>query len=324
MVNSATHKLWWGAGVADTMWGPPWGGFFCRTQIDILKQSGATAVRIMLDKRPWDTNDTSNILGLKYRDYVKQLVAWCKPELKVQLDLSKDSSQWTDDYGWAQKKAIIETPALRTAWINWGKAVISHCNPDAIGLMGEPGGDGQTTTFNYYYDNFVIPSLNAYRAVDPNIIVFVMPMPFHDLSGFVTRPINDDKAIYEYHFYYNPKITSASQVQLDMLDAYAKGDLVAAKGYLFDYFDWKFSGLPKDRINIGELGVLGMTGDDPSSILTNWRAFMQDCYDYVEQQQLQGLFQFGITKKYYCMLGPGTNYTELTPYGELWAQNCPV
>jgi hypothetical protein len=324
IVNSTTHKLWWGAVVSDTAWAP-WGHIFNKTQIDILKQSGATAVRIMLDKKAWDTADTGNVLGVAYRDYIKQLVAWCKPELKVLLDLSLDTSNpsWTDDYGMVAKKEIITTSALRTAWINWGKAVISYCNPDAIGIMNEPGGSGETTTFNYYYDNFVTPSINAYRSINPNIIVFVMGMPFWDLSGFITRPIADSNVIYEYHFYYNyPVVGSASQLQINMSNAYGEGRLTEAKNYLNQYLNWKFSGLPKARIYIGEVGVLGMTGAVPSD--PNWNAFMQDSYDYTKQQQLHGLVQYAIARTRYNMLDPSTSYTTLTPYGELWAQNCPV
>jgi len=319
IVNSATHELWWGTSVSNTAWTYDLSRIG-NTQINIVKQCGATAIRIMLDKYAWD-----NIAN--YKDYVKQLVAWCKPELKVLLDLSRDTSHpsWTDDYGWAAKKQIITTPTLRTAWINWGKAVISHCNPDAIGLMGEPGGGGETTTFDYYYDNFVIPSINAYRSVNPNIVVFVMGMPFWDLTGFVTRPIADSNAIYEYHFYYNyPVVGSASQLAINMANAYGEGRLTEAKNYLTQYFDWKFSGLPKSRINFGELGVYGHeTGADyPTD--PNWDALMKDTYYYIKQKQLQGLFQYGIGGTHYSMLDPSTSYTTLTPYGELWAQNCPV
>jgi hypothetical protein len=323
IVNSGEHKLWWGAGVSDTAWAS-WGSFFGKTQIDILKQFGSTAVRILLDKKAWDTNDTGNVLGLPYPDYIKRLVAWCKPELKVLLDLTKDSATWIDDFGWAAKKEIITTSALRTAWINWGKAVISYCNPDAIGIMNEPGGQGQTTTFDYYYDNFVTPSINAYCSVNPNIIVFVMGMPFWDLSGFVTRPIADSKVIYQYHFYYNYPIdpSGTSQLYYNMSQAYGESRLAYAKSYLTQYLNWKFSGLPKTRINMAELGVMMTKGQTVPSKL-NWDAFLIDSYDYAKQY-LAGSFQWGFTKAKELMLDPSTSYTTLTPYGQLWAQECPV
>jgi len=250
-------------------------------------------------------------------------VAWCKPELKVLLDLARDSRTWEGDFGWYAKKEIITTSTLRTAWINWGKAVISYCNPDAICIMAEPGGEGQTTTFDYYYDNFVIPSINAYRSINPNIIVFVMGMPFHDLSGFATRPINDDKVIYEFHFYYQYPIPySASPLQINMSNAYATGNLMDANNYLIQYFDWKFSGLPKTRVNIAEIGVIMADGQTVPST-PNWDVFLIDSYDYAKQY-LAGMFQWGFTKGKEPMLDPSTSYTTFTPYGQLWAQNCPV
>jgi hypothetical protein len=151
-----------------------------------------------------------------------------------------------------------------------------------------------------------------------------MSMPFWDVGGFATRPIDDSNVIYEYHFYYDYPMDpdSTSQLCYDMSQAYGEGRLTEAKTFLTQYLNWKLSGLPKDRVNIGELGVLGMTGVEPSD--PNWDAFMQDAYDYIEQQQLAGLFQYAIARTRYNMFDPATDYTTYTPYGALWAQNCPT
>jgi len=323
IVNSATHKLWWGVTVSDAAW-EPWGSYFCRTQIDLLKQSGATAIRIMLDKNAWYNRDVGNILGITFPDYIKQLVEWCKPEIKVLLDLTRDTSNpsWITSPGWTAELEIITSSPLRTEWINWGKEVISYCKPDAIGIMNEPGGDGETTSFDYYYDNFVIPSINAYRSIDPNISIFVMGMPFYDLNGYVDRPINDDKVFYQYHFYYDyPPNPKASQLQKNLCNAYGEGRLSEARNYLNQFFDWKFTGLPKLRIHIAECGPKMTKGQTVPSI-PNWDAFLIDTYDYAKQH-LNGLFQYGFTKGKYLMLYPSTSYSTFTPYGQLWAQNCP-
>ncbi|MCW3997061.1 MAG: glycoside hydrolase family 5 protein [Candidatus Bathyarchaeota archaeon] len=321
--TNTEHGFWWGTVVSDTAW-EHWGSYFSEIQIDILKQSGATAVRIMLDKSAWDSKDTNNVLSIPYPDYIKKVVEWCNPEIRVLLDLTRDTSNpsWTSDAGFPAKLEIITTSSLRNKWINWGKEVISYCNPDAIGLMNEPGGGGQKTTFDYYYDNFVIPSINAYRAIDPNISIFVMSMPFIDLSGFAQRPINDPNVFYEWHLYYDSdvQLEDTSTRYYNTVYAYVDGNLAEAKDYLYQYFDWKFSGIPSNKINIGECGVASMSGDVPTD--PNWDAFMKDLYSYTKEHGLNGMFQYGFTKRYYRMLY--TTYQTLNPYGDFWAQNVPV
>jgi hypothetical protein len=321
IINNATHKFWWGPAVSNTAWGYNyWGNSFGEAQIEVLKRNGATAVRFMLDKYAWDLGSTANVLHIPYKDYIKQLVAWCKPELKVLLDLSRDSRTGNDWDTGTGKAEVIQNSALRTAWINWGKSVIAYCKPDAIGLMNEPRGD---VSFNYYYDNFVIPSINAYRSVNPNIIVFVMSIPFHDLSGYATKPINDEKVVYQFHFYYNyPVSGSASQLAVNMANAYGEGRFVEARNYLTQYFNWEFSGLPKNRIAFGELGVYGRDwSTEPTD--PNWQIFMEDAFDYAKENGLYGCFQYAVGRTYYCMLDPATGYTTLTPYGQTWADNSP-
>jgi hypothetical protein len=311
-VSESSTELWWGAVVSDTAW-EICGSYFGKTQIDIMKESGATAVRIMLDKHAWDTRDNRNNLGIPYPDYIRLLVEWSKPELRVYLDLTRDSSM--EPFESAEKKQVIETPDLRTAWIEWGKEVISYCSPDAIGVMNEPHG----TSFEYYYDNFVSPSIEAYSSIDPNISIFVMSNPFHDIGAFVSRPINNNKVIYEFHIYYiypvNPE--EVSELQFNLMQAYGEGRLEEARDYLFEYLNWKFGTLPKDRINIAECGIW-------NSSLPNWKVFMQDLYDYAKEYQIHGLLQYAFSKGNYLMLDPSTSYTILTEYGQFWADNCPV
>lgn len=320
VINPPSNQ-WWGAVVSDTAW-QPWGYSFKDTQINIMKQSGATAVRIMLDRQAWITNDTSNVLHTSYRDYIKQLVQWAKPELRVLLDLTRDTSWGSSE--WEAKTQIITNETLRSGWISWGKEVISHCQPDAIGLMNEPGGGGAMTTFDYYYDNFVIPSINAYRIVDPNIRIYVMGMGFWDLIGFASRPLNDSGVYYEYHIYYDypvdPNVASPRYYQ--MSQAYGEGRLAEARDYLWQYLDWKFGSIPKSKIAIAESGVI-MLRDETVPSKPNWNYFMKDLYDYAKQKGMLGLYQYAFGRHYYQMLDPSTQYTTLTPYGQLWAQNCP-
>jgi hypothetical protein len=318
-VNSAraaafsTSNSWWGAAVSDTGW-DRWGSFFRDAQIGIMKEAGATAVRIMLDKYPWDTKNTGNCLGIPYPDYIKQLVAWSKPELKVELELALDSRN--GDFAWQQKEKVLTTPSLRSEWINWGKSVIAYCKPDAICIMGEPGGGGSTLTFDYYYNNFVVPSISAYRSVDQEIGIFVMGYPFYDLSGFFNKPVVNDATVYYcIHGYYNPS-TDSSPVET----AYALGDFVKGKQLLYQEMDKRLGPLPKSRVCFHEFGVdWGVAYPDEP----NWKVFSKDLYDYVSNRQMLGLFQFAFSKVTYQMIDSRTGYSKLTDYGQFWADNLP-
>ena len=309
-----THKFMWGAVVSDTAWGADYPGcYFGENQVKILATSGATAVRIMLDKNSWSGD----------KDYIKQLVDWCHNEgLDVLLDLTRDSSM--NPFEAPEKQQVIESSSMRTAWIDWGKEVIAYCNPDAIGLMNEP----YYPDFAYYFDNFVVPSIGAYRAVDPNVIIFVMGLSPTDIGGFAAGGygdslLADDKVIFEWHIYftYPMSLSDTSQIWYNTCTSYGEGNLADAKNYLQQYLAWKFSGFPLTKINVAELGCASMTEDVPSQ--PHWDVFMQDFYDYVAENELNGLFQYAVSTKYYRMFDYTTDYTTLTPYGELWCQNCP-
>ena len=286
---------WWGVVVSDTAW-KRWGSYFGETQIDILKQSRATGVRIMLDKHPWETGDTQNVLGIPYKDYIKQLVDWCKPDMKVYLCLTRDST--TGSFGYFEKYQVITTSDLSEAWIDWGKEVIAYCQPNAIGIMNEPASKDYDPGMDYYINNFVIPSIQAYRSIDQNIIVFVTATPTWHVQLFEDYPINDEKVIYEYHTY----------------------NFFTSRQIAFDYLDWKTGSLPKHRFIIGEFG-LEMYTDEKEPRYENWRDSQKYVYDYVKENDLLGCFQYGFTKSHYIMLDPDTHHTTWTPYGQWWVDN---
>jgi len=326
------NTLWWGAVVSDTAWGNigttssyRYGSFFSDTQINLLQQNGATAFRIMLDKEPWDQNDNKNIYALTYKDYIRQIVVDCQNRgIKVILDLTRDSSMGDDFDTNSAKSQVIETSFLRAAWINWGKEVVSYCNPDGIGIMNEPRGD---VTFDYYYDNFLIPSITAYRTVDPNIDIFVMSMPFYAVENFAGRPINDDKVFYQYHLYYRYPMSDASSSIINACDAYGEGRLLEAKNYLYQYLDAKFFTIPKNKIILGEIGpyeysdAIWVDGLPDPVNTPNWDTFLRDICTYVKDSGLKGSFQYAIAKYRYIMLDPRTGYTTFTPYGTVWSQS---
>ena len=309
--TSEPTELWWGVVVSDAGWSSPWGKYFSQAQIDLLKENGATTVRIMLNKEPWYSGDTNNVLGIPYRDYIKQLVQWCRPELKVILDLTRDGN----DFSWQDKRDVIQNSQKRQSWINWGKDVVAHCKPHGIGIMNEPT---TAVDFDQFYNEFVVPSIQTYRTVDSEIQVFVMQAA--PPSKFEGRDIIDLPYVHiEFHVYYDPhsEYRSARDWELD----YEDGNLETAKAKLWKWLDTKIGSIPKNKIFLGEVGVRMENGETTPS-LPNWDVFLKDMYDYTTKKHMVGLTQYGFTKRYYLMLNP-PDYTTWTTYGESWTQNNP-
>lgn len=317
---------YWGLVVSNTAWGYDyWGSFFGKTQIDIIKQNKANGINIMLDKYAWELDSTSNVLGIPYKDYIKQLVQWCKPELNVILCLTRDSRTggywgYADSPTEGKGAVILNYNGQRDEWIAWGKEVVAYCKPKGIGIMNEPHGGGGEITFDYYYDNFLMPSINAYRSVDPEISVLVMPYPFYSLELFNNRPIDDPNVYYEWHLYYPQGYPySGSHLYLNnAINAYYESNLYEGKQWLYKYLDdFKFGNLPRDRIYWGEAGCYGMTTWEPTQ--PNWEVWLDDCYEYTRNRGMVGITQYAAGVGHYCIFDPNTDYTTLTPYGQAWA-----
>ena len=334
-IKARANEMLWGAVVSNTAWGSidssssyRYGSYFSKTQINLMHQNGATALRIMLDKAPWDANDVKNIYSVPYKDYIKQLVTEShNAGIKVILDLTRDSSMGEDFDTGTAKAQVITTPSLRTAWINWGEEVVSYCKPDAIGIMNEPRGD---VSFDYYYNSFLTPSINAYRSVDSDVNIVVMSMPFYSVENFAKKPIDDAKVLYEFHIYYYCPMSNSGEYYKMACEAYGTGKLSEAKNCLFKYFDAKFSGIPTNRIIFGEFGPYEFTdatwvnGLPDETRTPNWDAFLQDVYNYAQDRELNGAFQYSIGFSQYLMLDPRTDYTTFTPYGAVWAHHQPI
>jgi len=260
----------------------------------------------MLDKGGWVNNDTSNVLGIYYKDYIKQLCEWCSPQIKVLLDLAMDGA----DFGSARKIQMMRTPSLRSAWIEFGRDVISHCHPDAILILDEPCvqsdiDEGFITEEQYRL--FVNESIEAYRSVDPDITVFVFGIPFKYLSVFHDNPLPYENVVYVLNFpYYSGPGTG-------WRDYYYNGQLGEGLTDLYENLDWKF-GVMKGRDSF--CLTAGVREYQPN----NWDALMLDVYEYCKTNDIY-FFQFAFSKWKWSMLME--DHTQFNDVGQLWAENVP-
>jgi hypothetical protein len=322
-----SRVLWWGVVSGSTAWGAD---FVTPSQIGLVADAGATSIRIMLDKNDWATNSVFG--GQSYKDYIKTLVdSGHGRNLNVVLDLCRDSgTSWGADFDLKGKDEVITNSVKRQEWIEWGKDVISYCKPDAIGIMNEPRGGG--TTFDYYYANFVLPSISAYKSAAQsvgisNFKIFVMPYPFSDayrLAG--TSIISDSSVIVELHLYYDPFITGHPDY-VSACNSFYSGDIAAGVSFLNNYLNYKLEGLPLDKVNLAEVGVFRnsdhLWATDPSSEYGEWREFMNAVYDYAYTNGLHGLHQYQLAGNIYTILTPYT-FDNYTTYGKIWADNVPT
>jgi hypothetical protein len=298
------RNIWWGICVVDTAF-QPWGSYFTDTQINLMKSAGATGIRIMLDRNPWINNDTSNILGVQYRDYIKELREWCSPQIKVMLDLAMDGS----DFNSTKKIQMMINPSLRLDWIKFGCDAVSHCHPDAICILDEPCNEADVDTGSIteeQYRLFVEESIEAYRSIDPEITVFVFGVPFKYLFMFHDDPLPYENVVYALNFPYYAGPDS------DAADLYYRGLLEEGRAALYRNLDWKF-GIMKGRDSL--CLTAGVREYKPD----NWDALMRDVYEYCKANGIHFL-QFAFSKWKWSLLN--TDYGSFNEIGRLWADNC--
>ena len=122
-----------GVVVGQTAWYPT---FFSKAQIDLLALK-TNHIRLMLNKRLWESGDTGNPLHVPYKQYISQLAAWIKQaKMHLQVDLAREAN---DDLGTEiLPSVIIVDPAKCQDWINWGKDVVATLMPGSLTIMNEP------------------------------------------------------------------------------------------------------------------------------------------------------------------------------------------
>lgn len=306
-----SSSVYWGAWASDTAW-ETYGSYFSEIQIQLLKDAGANVLFVALDKKAWDDNVWVDNVQKSYRDYIKQLVDWSEPERTVlSLHIDHTYAEWHS----AEKNSIVKTPALRRAWIEWGKEVIIHCDPWGILIMDEPGRDLQDYPLSQAeYSEFADECINEFRTVDPEIVCITYGgggPGNRDLSYFFDHPLAQDGIFYTMVAYY----CLEGDFAYDWTWAYEQGDAERARTLLYTYLDEALGPLRSEVIlSVGTAGP----EDNPSNLPPNWKIAMKDFYDYAEQRNLAGIVQWACTKRLQWNL-LASNFMSLSEIGEFWA-----
>lgn len=307
----------WGVCVGDTYY-KVYGRYFSLHQINLVQDAGGNAFRLMLDKHPWDVNDTGNIYGISYRDYVKRIIEEChNAGIKVMVDLAR----WFGVTGTGEGKIpILRSDAKRRAWVDWGSDVINHVNPDSILFMDEPCSEGQMIEAGLTteeYRGYVIEAIEQWRNTNPNIAIAVMGVPFKYLSMFHDEPLPYNKIVYLLNYpYYSGSYGGENDWRYRYWNAVTQDDLDLAKVFLHRRLDNKFGGLKGRNLICCTVGV-GREAPYPN----NWTHCMKATYEYCKANNVI-LYQYAFSKHYWNILSD--DWMSFNEIGRFWAENTPT
>lgn len=300
----------WGITVADTCWGDlrytpsGYGSFFSKHQIDLVANAGANHIRLQINKEPWDSGDTTNIYGIPYRDYIKQLVQEMHDVgIYVRMELAQYGCSVSNPDHVCSANAKIQMvrdthPVVSSQdWIDWGTEVLQYIPEiDMITNIDEPSSKTAQLEENapYFSDDwreFCIRCIEAWRAVRPNVAICVMGAPFYYLDQFfLGGGTLEDGGIYInrkgplpyeniYYGFHRPYYTGWGST---FSNYYYAGDLTTGRSALRNNLDVKM----KPLIDLGEEVILTASvaysirsRDDPFPPV-NWQACMKDTYDW--------------------------------------------
>jgi hypothetical protein len=308
---------------------PDWCQFIA-SDVASMKNSGANTLKAFLYLDYWNSNGLSHVDGkTTYQAGYIQMAQWVHTNgMKFWMECF--SSNWNPPEGWYQMKAnvILNYNGMGDQWINGFGQIIQTLHPDVVDVMNEPPYFAIGTTYASQYTNaqffqayeqFVLRAIDAWRAIDPNLVISVAPMPFWDFSSMAANPISRSNIIYDYHFSYCGDNIAPAPSAPDQY-AYWTGQLSTAKSTLYtDFLSW--SGIQL-MLNKGLSIEFGETGTNLAN--PNAQQFMQDVYDFGDT------YNIGIIQDTYRPYNPistagmgilNSDYHTLNWMGQLWATN---
>lgn len=302
---------------------PPWGEcpLLYYNLMDLLKQHNANAIRIHASKEPI-------LFGLpEYGLPTETIQSWCKTAITqgeqkgIKVILSGHPSNNED---WANKASIIlNENGLGDEWISEWTEIIKILQPQGIEIMNEPpdaGLSGNPNLTFVAYRQFCIEAINAYRAVKPNLIIFVDGCPFWNPGMWASDPLPFSNVYYTFHLHYGVLGLQEAPTGLeDWWNAYLTGDLAQAKIFLEDYLlngqgmkALLDKGLPIQFIESGT-----------SLEQPNWDAWLRDMY-VITAKYNAGFQQFSLGANPPDINGIlEADWETLNPMGLIWAENMP-
>lgn len=282
--------------------------------IDKLADFGANAIRIHLYAQSYLTSDVN---GDYYARAVREACAKGK-QLGVKVILSSHCYDSTD---FSVLGNTIATPALQDQWINAFSQIIRDCNPDGIEIMNEPpdaslSGVAGCTFANYR--SFTIKAIEAYKAINPNLLFFVGGLPFWKPGVWAANPLPYDNVSYAVHYHYDGNYARIPSDWADYVPIYyyATGDLVAAKAAL-ENFILNVEGV-QSLVNLG----LSVTFTECGAVLTAPNAVQE----ILDLQNLALSIDAGFLQSFFhasnvdAMGMLNSDWTTLNPLGQAWLE----
>jgi hypothetical protein len=308
---------------------PDW-CMFSASDAASMKNSGANTLKSFLYLDWWNSNTISHVDGkTTYQAGNIQIAQWTHAN-GMKLWMECFSANPNPPEGWYQMKAnvILNYNGMGDQWINGFGQIIRTLHPDVVDVMNEPPNFAIGTSYASQYTNaqffqayeqFVLRAIDAWRAIDPNLVISVAPMPFWDFNSMAANPIQRSNIIYDYHFSYCGDNIAPPPSAPDQY-AYWMGQLSTAKSTLYlDFLSW--SGIQL-MLNKGLTVEFGETGTNLAN--PNAQQFMQDVYDFCYT------YNIGIIQDIYRAYNPSStggmgilnsDYHTLNWMGQLWATN---
>ena len=180
-------------------------------------------------------------------------------------------------------------------WISQFSTIIGDLQPDAIEVMNEPDATPSGINFTQYRD-FIVKASTAFRAVKPNMPLYVEGMPYWDLKDrgygtWASDPMSNagfSDVWYCPHVYYDSVTANRYNWSL----AYQAGNLAQAKTYLYDYIENPVTNLGLKAYEDAGLPIC-WTETGINQPYANWQAFLTDLYAYIVAHN-QGVMAFGL------------------------------
>lgn len=225
-----------------------------------------------------------------------------------------------------EQNIIQNISGAQTTWINNWANTINILHPYAIMVMNEPSNDGSyskasSTDFNYYRQ-FCNNCINAWRNVQPNLIIIVQNDPFNDFFdsasyGFATTPLSFSGVIYSCHIYYAydgtypPSYLPEQQVYWNAKSA---TDLSQAKQKLMSFIA---SEMCQGLINKGQRVMFDEWGANVNS--PNAQNFTRDFIAICRQQSFGQIYYDIVPTSYETTGLLNEDYLTLNSMGNVWA-----
>ena len=177
-----------------------------KEHFDLTEGSGSNMVRLGINVWAWKNNPLVDG-SISYRDHLAEVIGWIHDLDCVVILCPLKGDEISEDWTRARKIEYILTPSLQVDWINTLSDAISTLNIEGFDLFNEPPPAkfspislSDIEYFNLYRD-FMVDCVQAYRTIDPDLMIFIESAPFWDLSFLANNPLDEENVYYVFHAY---------------------------------------------------------------------------------------------------------------------------